>query len=86
MPGGAKGRLAFFLKKSTRGEQDTRQENDLELSFHAAQIREKKGDTAVDQGQDLEQTAEPVGKHQPSWLTAARMRSMPSFTVSREVA
>ena len=89
-PRGLEPGLAHFLENPSGGEKGAREEDNLELCLHPGErgkeAREEKRERTVDQGQNLKNAAKPVVKHQPSWLTAARMRSMPSRTFSSDVA
>lgn len=86
----AKGGLSSFLEKPPHQEQNAREQNNLKLGVHPAyfwnEVGEKQREGAIDQRKELKKPPYPVSQHQPSCPTAARIRSMPSFTFSREVA
>lgn len=80
------GRTRLFLKQAPGGEQSDRRGQDDELDGvgRGIQRADEQGDPAVHHGENLKGASQAA--HQSSRSTAARMRSTPSFTFSREVA
>ena len=78
--------MRFFLEQTPERKQNDGGTQNNELNGVGGGIPNayQQGDAAVHHGENLKRSSQAI--HQPSCPRAALMRSIPSFTFSREVA